>query len=169
MRAEAMPDAINTIQEQRQVNIRLTPSPGGRMRIASRGAPPWLNRQQLLTSIRKTWFRAATVVRNASPWATAGASSLVQDLRTRGLLRRFEEPSCTQAFLKAHHAIISSFDPEKIGVVLADEIEVFRHEHEIDAQSIADKPPFSGRKAQMFPQLSAAQIARWMRSARAAE
>ncbi len=31
---------------------------------------------------------------------------------------------------------------------------------EIDAQSIADKPPFSGRKAQMFPQLSAAQIAR---------
>jgi thioredoxin reductase (NADPH) len=31
---------------------------------------------------------------------------------------------------------------------------------EIDAQGIADKPPFSGRKAQMFPQLTAAQIAR---------
>jgi thioredoxin reductase (NADPH) len=31
---------------------------------------------------------------------------------------------------------------------------------EIDAQGIADKPPFNGRKAQMFPQLTAAQIAR---------
>jgi thioredoxin reductase (NADPH) len=31
---------------------------------------------------------------------------------------------------------------------------------EIDEQGIADKPPFSGRKAQMFPQLTAAQIAR---------
>jgi thioredoxin reductase (NADPH) len=31
---------------------------------------------------------------------------------------------------------------------------------EIDAQGMADKPPFSGRKAQMFPQLTAAQIAR---------
>jgi len=31
---------------------------------------------------------------------------------------------------------------------------------EIDAQGIADKPPFIGRKAQMFPQLTAAQISR---------
>jgi thioredoxin reductase (NADPH) len=31
---------------------------------------------------------------------------------------------------------------------------------EIDAQGIADKPPFMGRKAQMFPQLTGAQISR---------
>jgi thioredoxin reductase (NADPH) len=31
---------------------------------------------------------------------------------------------------------------------------------EIGAQGMADKPPFSGRKAQMFPQLTAAQISR---------
>src|ERR1700733_10167484 len=30
----------------------------------------------------------------------------------------------------------------------------------IDDEAIADKPPFNGRKAQMFPQLTPAQIAR---------
>src|ERR1700691_905766 len=96
------------------------------------------------------------------PWRYVGAPSLVQNLRTCGVLRRFEESACAPAFsrIQARDHFFARAR-RRLELVLHGRYRgVPAMTGEGHDAGIANTPAYIGRKAQMFPQLTAAQIAR---------